>query len=72
MNNDFGGRNQGGPPDVPEVGEAPDIRQQIGVEEQQVPGEASTLDASGLAMVGVCALVLIMAIAAMMVYRKKA
>lgn len=26
MNNDFGGRNQGGPPDVPEVGEAPDSR----------------------------------------------
>lgn len=71
MNNDFGGRNQDGPPDVPEGGEAPDIRQQIGVEERH-PGEAGTLDTSGLAMVGVCALVLIMAIVAMMVYRKKA
>lgn len=72
INNDFGGRNQGGPPDIPEGGETPDNRQQMGFEERQVPGEASTLDASGLAMVGVCALVLIMAIAAMMVYRKKA
>lgn len=71
MNNDFGGRNQGGPPDIPEGGEAPDIRQQIGVEERH-PGEADTLDTSGLAMVGVCALVLIMAIVAVMVYRKKA
>ncbi len=72
MNNDFGGRNQGGPPDIPEGGEALDNRQQMGFEERQVPGEAGTLDASRLAMVGVCALVLIMAIVAMMVYRKKA
>ncbi len=72
MNNGFGGRDQGGgPPRMPEDGEIPDSIQPIGFEERQVPGETGMLDTSGLAMVGVCALVLIMAIVAIILLPKK-